>query len=100
MYTERKKEVTKMFNAMNARKATNEFKTNEIAKMNEYAQCQAEAIGEEIAIAASKGENHISIVIKRDLESTDLRARVLAILHNNGYYVKSDFYGKCIYVAW
>ena len=89
-----------MFNANEARKMTNEFKANEIAKMNEYAQYQAEAIGEEIAIAASKGENHINTSIKGDFESTDLRARVFTILHNNGYYVKGDFYGKRIYVAW
>lgn len=89
-----------MFNANEARKMTNEVKANEIAKMNEYAQYHAKAIGEEIAIAASKGESHIETGIKGDLESADLRTRVLAILQNNGYYVKSDFFGKRIYVAW
>ena len=50
-----------MTNAMEARKFANEFKANEIAKMNEYAALHAEHIGEEIAAAAKKGKTQIEV---------------------------------------
>ena len=87
-----------MTNAMEARKLANEFKANEIAKMNEYAALHAEHIGEEIEEAAKKGKTQIEIAIKDDLKNTDMRIRVRTILKNNGYY--TEVLHNSILVIW
>ena len=77
-----------MMDAMEARKLANKFKTNEIAKMNEYAALHAEHISEKIAIAAKAGKTQIEVAIEDDLKNTEMRIRVITILRNNGYCVK------------
>lgn len=74
--------------AIEARKLANEFRANEIAKMNEYAALHAEHISEKIAIAAKAGKTQIEVAIEDDLEDTEMRIRVITILRNNGYCAK------------
>lgn len=87
-----------MMNAMNARKMTNEFKANEIAKMNEYAAYNAEQICEEIAINAKQGKEYITWTIQGDLDNLDMRARVCGILKNNGFCV--NVRKGYIFISW
>ena len=85
-------------NAMEARKMTNKAQNEAIAKMNEYANYQAEAICEEIAIAAKAGKASLEYAINGDLKDIDMRTRVNTILKNNGYFVKTMH--NYIFIAW
>ena len=89
-----------MINVSEARAMTNEFKAKEIAKINETAEQYANLIGEEIAEAAKNGKSTLDFAMKGDLIYDDVRAKTLAIIKNNGFYVDSNWRLKNIHIAW
>lgn len=85
-------------NVNEARAMVKEAQAKEIARMNEYATYHAEAICEEIAIEAKKGNQYTTWTIQGDLENLDMRARVCTILRNNGFGV--NVRKGYIFIAW
>lgn len=89
-----------MFNAKSAKEMVKNYKANEKAKLEEYARLHVAHIGEDIKALAEKGETHMETSLQGDLQNVEMRTLVVKTLKGYGYYVRADFYGTRIYIAW